>query len=381
MVLVELLNRNNTSLDFNSILYRLPIDIWWYMFTVYDLDLRPLVLVCKFMRKIVGNLVFRSVYFPRPDKLRLAKRTWDLSKRNVTADILFMQIGTPHQSDTALDYVHFRQRKRWIASWRTASGLLSSFSRLTEIVLAGAVLPSDFGKGLSLLIHLRNLEVKRCCCEGVAHFSDVNLPLRRLRLEMICWHDQNQDLDVICSCDRLVSLSVAWHSTIGNEWVWMDRNLPTTVEELSVSASQSFWSNTSPLDSDTMSCLFTFLQQFPKLRILTLPKGMGCMMRNSDKQCSFGYNIEHYCGPIRFIRHIASKSTLLMNIHLVNHCFYTIRVDEDLPDDLVVENFHLDITIWDPKSIEILMKKISCVKRLSLKWDWLPRNIVSVLPA
>lgn len=336
-----------------------------------------MVLVCKFMRKMVGNIVFRSVSFHHLTELALAKRTWESTNRNVIEHIKYIRLGSIHKSDTALGFVHSRHRRRWIASWRRSSTFLPTFHRLTEVILAGAVLPSSFVNDLSILPHLHGLELKRCCCEGITDFSNVNLRIKKLCLKMMCWHDKNQDLDMICSCQNLISLSITWHNTMSQQWVWSGKKLPTTVEKLALSASRSFWTNVSPPYSETIDCIFTLFYQFPNLMDLTLPDGMGCMPHNLNKHWSFGKNIRYYFGPVRFLPYITSKSTLLTDIHIVNHCFHTAFANEDVPKDLIVENLHVNVSIWDSEAVRILMERIPCVKRLSLKWDWIPRNIVS----
>ncbi|KAJ3913992.1 hypothetical protein F5877DRAFT_83236 [Lentinula edodes] len=323
---------------------------------------------------MAGNLLFRAVSFSHLDQFIMAKNAWNLAQRNTLVNIVFLRIGSSHELDNRLDYIHSCLRRRWIGSWKRASPYFSTLCRVTELKLAGAVLPIGFGLGISELLQLRHLTIERCCCEGRGGFINTKLRLRTLHIDVMCWHQENEDLELICSCPELQSLSITCHETICHAWDLTGKVLPTTVVELELSAPHSFWTNDRSTDAHTIATVFIILQRFTNVKILTIPRGMGCMPRNFGKERFFGRNIECYSGPACFIPYIASKTALLTKIQLVTHCFYSMHLDANLPRDLVVEDFHVNLTPWDTAYVQMMMQRLSSVKRLSLKWDWLPTN-------
>ncbi|KAJ3916316.1 hypothetical protein F5877DRAFT_81005 [Lentinula edodes] len=129
---------------------------------------------------MVGNLLFRAVSFSHLDQFITAKNAWNLAQRNTMRNIVFLHIGSSHELDSCQDYIHSRHRRRWIGSWQRASPIFPTLSRVTELKLAGAVLPTGFASGISELTQLRHLTIERCCCEGPGGFSK-----RRLGLDML----------------------------------------------------------------------------------------------------------------------------------------------------------------------------------------------------
>ncbi|KAJ3859086.1 hypothetical protein EV359DRAFT_68468 [Lentinula novae-zelandiae] len=169
-----------------------------------------------------------------------------------------------------------------------------------------------------------------------------------------CMLSPNQRL--IAEYAKFIMAKNAWNSAQRNTLVnivFLRKVLPSTVVELKLSASHSFWTNDSPTNVHTIDIIFTLLQRFTNVKILTIPRGMGCMLCNCGKEQLFGRHIECYSGPACFIPYIASKTT-----HL----------------SLVVEDFHVNLSPWDTAYVQTMMEQLSSVKRLTLQWDWLPTN-------